>query len=307
MPAMRLARSAESGVRSLPVFLLAVGAMASCGRGPVGEMAVSASELELRYPARVELTVSWTPWHALSGLQPPLNVFVHLRDDDGAILRTFDHPFPGEWEPGRAVQYPLSLYQSALGTGLAPGRYELTVGLYDPAGRRWPLSTAAPEVARQEYRVATVSVPPANPRGRPFEFSKAWGEAERDEDVQLLGRRWLQRGGNLRLAGGAGKGVVWMRLHIPAGTAPGNRLELAEPDGQQAVRVATDCGAGEQYLSGPGTHEIALAVEPPQGAGSEAGCAIQFEPNFHVVDLETRTRRVLRLDVLTWTRDVRGR
>lgn len=308
MLGMRRVRRFGVGVRNLPVVLLvAAGTVASCGRGPVGEVALSASEVELPYPARVELTVSWTPWETLSRLQPPLKVFVHLRDGDGTILRTFDHPFPDEWEAGRAVQYPFSLYQSALGSPLAPGQYELTIGLYDAAGRRWPLSTAAPEVARQEYRVATVSVPRANPHERAFEFSAAWGKAERDKDVQSLGRRWLRRAGNLRVPGGGGGGVVWMRLYVPAGTPPREHLVLAEPDGQQAVHVATDCGAGEQYLSGPGTHEISLAIEPPAGGTPRPGCKIQFRPNFHVVDLGTMARRVLRLDVLTWTRTPRGR
>lgn len=288
--------------RSLFVSFLAVAVALSCGRGPVGEVALSVSRVELPYPSRAEVTASWTPWHALSDLRPPLRVFVHLRDGDGSILRTFDHPFPGEWEPGRAVQYPLSLYQSALAPRLAPGQYELTIGLYDEADHRWPLSTAAPEVARHEYRVATASVPPASPGRRPFEFSDAWGEPEQDQDVQLLGRRWLERAGELRVTGGGERGVVWMRLHVPAGTAPQEHLELADPDGQQAVRVATDCGAGEQYLSGPGAHEISLAVEAPPGGAAESGCEIRFRPNFHVVDLPTPARRAVRLDVLTWTR-----
>lgn len=301
MARMRLARSVGIGAGRLTVSLLVVGAMVSCGRGPVGEVALSRSRLELPYPARVELTVSWTPWHALPRLEGPLSVFVHLRDGEGAILRTFDHAFPGYWEPGRAVQYPLSLYQSALGPGLPPGRYELTMGLYDGSGHRWRLSTAAPEVARHEYRVATVSVPAPGPGERRFEFSDAWGEAERDEDVQILGRRWLERPGSLRVTGG-GRGAVWVRLDVPAGTVPLERLVLAEPDGQQAVRVATDCGAGEQYLSGPGTHEIALTVQPPAGDAAGSGCEIRFQPNFHVVDLKTLDKRVLRLEVLTWTR-----
>ncbi|MGH9380014.1 MAG: hypothetical protein ACRD2Z_05325 [Thermoanaerobaculia bacterium] len=302
---MPLTRSSFFGVGGWTISILAAGVVASCGgMRPVGEMALSTSSVELRYPARREVAVSWTPRRAPSRLEGPLHVFVHLRDAEGTILRTFDHPFPGEWEPGRTVQYPLPLYQSLLGPSLAPGDYELTVGLYDVAGHRWSLATAAPEVARQEYRVATVSVPPQSFDRRRFQFSRLWGEPVSDGDRQFLGRRWLKGPGGVRVTGIGGDGVVWMRVHVPAELGPMERLQLDDPAGQPAVRVSTDCGAGEQYLSGPGEHEVSLTVAP-QGAAASL-CRIRFEPNFHVVDLDTRERRALRLDALTWTPLSRG-
>src|SRR5258708_1346167 len=87
-------------------------------------------------------------------------VFLHLLGPKGQVLRTFDHPFPQHWVAGTPVSYDVKLYQSALAPPLDPGKYRLTVGLYDQGGRRWALAGLGEPIARQEYLPAELVLPP---------------------------------------------------------------------------------------------------------------------------------------------------
>jgi len=274
----------------------------ACGHegAPVGELAVSRTSLVLPFPERTDLTVSWTPQHRLRDLEPPLRVFVHLRGTGGQILRTFDHPFPAPWEPGRVVQYDIALFQSALGPPLAPGTYDLTMGLYDAAGRRWAVNAPGEVVARDEYRVAGVVVPMATPPVPQFVADASWGLVEGGGGAQILGRRWLTRSGHLSLQGIQSNGTVWMRLVVAAASDENQQLVMDPDADQQAVRISTSCGSGQELLTGDGPHEVRLAIESNGSGDAQQPCDIRFDANFQVVDLETLKRRVLQLEILAW-------
>lgn len=293
-----LARTAGAIALGLGVCLLS-----SCARqeAAVGELAVSDATLTLPYPERSDLTLSWSPHRRLSGLVPPLRVFVHLRGTKGEVLRTFDHLFPEPWEPGGVVQYDLALFQSALGPPLPPGTYDLTIGLYDGADRRWALDTSGEMVAHDEYRVATVEVPLAvGPLPR-FMADDSWDPIEPGSGAQILGRRWLTRSGHLTLDGIRTAGAVWMRLSVAQAAGDTRQLLMDPAADQQTVRISTSCGPGGEFLTGAGRHEVRLAIEAPADAEAPWNCDIRFDANFQVVDLETLKRRVLQLEVLAWT------
>ena len=295
-------RGKGRGVVGLLALLLVLGLTSTCSekQAPVGELAVSQVTVSLPYPERIGLPVSWTPSRRLEGLKPPLRVFVHLLGSEGEILRTFDHAFPDSWEPGRVVQYDVALFQSALGPPLPPGQYDLTIGLYDADGNRWPVDTSGEAVARDEYRVARVDVPLAAAPLPRFDADDAWAKLEPGGGAQILGRRWLTRSGNLTLTGIRSSGSVWMQLLVPAATSESQQLVLDPGADQQAVRVSTSCGPGEEFFTGDGSHAIRLAIDTPESFDPKHGCDIYFDANYQVVDLETLKRRVLQLEILTW-------
>jgi hypothetical protein len=295
----------HSGWHGLGVIALAVCAcmVLSCSprEAAVGELAVSTSSLTLPFPERSDLTLSWSPHRRLAGLAEPLRVFVHLRDMGGEVLRTFDHPFPGHWEPGRVVQYDLALFQSALGPPLPPGTYDLTIGLYDGAGHRWALDTSGEALARDEYRVATVEVPLAVAPLPRFVADESWDPLQPGSGAQILGRRWLTRSGHLTLERIRSSGTVWIRLWIADATRESRQLVMDPTADQQTVRISTSCGPGEEFLTGTGAHEVRLAIDAPTSTDPPWNCDIQFDADFQVVDLGTLRRRVLQLEVLAWT------
>ncbi|MGH7336226.1 MAG: hypothetical protein ACREI7_01490, partial [Myxococcota bacterium] len=140
-------------------------------RSPIARLEVAPAELELAWPRFVELEVELEPIAPLPpGVDRPI-LFVHLLDEPGSVVRTFDHELPGEWKTGSRVRYEHRIYQSALASPLPAGRYLLSVGLYDPEVGRFALESAGLEIAKLEYQVATVDVPATVAGGPEARFS----------------------------------------------------------------------------------------------------------------------------------------
>jgi hypothetical protein len=278
----------------LPVLALAPG----CGDEPppVAVVEVESSGLELPHRRFVALDLSWRIQQPLAGHAGQLYVFVHLRDEQGSVLRTFDYLWPGSWQTSSRVEHRVTLHQSALGPPLDPGVYALTFGLYDGEGRRWPLTTAGELVDRHEYRIAEVRVPPVSGNEPMFQFSSDWLDSEPGRDRQVLARRWLTGAGQVGALGLERPGELWLRLLLPT---PGDQQELvlAEGASQQAAVVRTDCGEVEVRLAGAGSHDVVLPISP--AAAGEA-CAIEITPNFYLLELESAKRRAVALDGLAW-------
>jgi hypothetical protein len=282
-------------MRQLLAILVVAACLAGCRGEPpaVARLSVEPHTVRLGFPELREVRFDWQPVAALSGGASP-TVFVHLLDGKGRVLRTFDHPFPGAWQEGVPSAYEVKLYQSALAAPLAAGRYRLTAGLYGAHGMRWPLA-AGPPVAREEYQVAEVEVPP--PAGGPrFLYSGAWLPSEPGGDRQLLARRWLAGEGTLEVRDMPGPGSVWIVLSIPDGKGPGEQLVFDPGANTPSVLVDGSCGGAETGLSGSGRHEAEIAAD---GSAHGGVCQLHLKPNF-VLLVHGQPRRSVALDTLAW-------
>ena len=283
-----------------PGLLATLLASVACAptRDPVASVSVSPTSLTLRY-SEVRLVdfefEILQPWR-----EGPLpRVFVHLYDEPGNVLRTFDHPFPGDWVPGRRVRRELKLHQSALGPPLRAGRYSLSVGLYDAEGRRWPLAAAGREIDEMEYEVAEIAV--SEPGEVPmFRFSEAWKPIEAGLDRQVLGRRWLIETGSIWVTQASEVSSIWLMLQLPAAENGVTRLVLEDGADQPGVRLTSACGGTEIELSGSGTHELMVALQGDQ-ANESGECELALEPNFHLIENGGVERRSVQLEGLAWT------
>ena len=280
------------------LLLSALSLAPGCGGDPpaVAEVELDRTSLELPHRRFVSVDLSWRLREPLEGRPDNLFVFLHLREEPGGVVRTFDYPWRGGWRPGALLEHRVPLHQSALGPPLEPGTYALTLGLYQVDGRRWPLSTRGEVVDRREYRVADVRVPPESGRDPIFQFSPEWLDSEPGLDRQVPARRWLTGAGHLRVTGLQGSGEVWMRLLLPS-PDDGQELVLADGASQQEAVVRTDCGEVEVRLAGVGSHGVVLPLAP----GAETtSCAVEIRPNYYLLGLESADRRAVSLDGLAW-------
>lgn len=285
--------------RELTTLALA-GVLSSCASppDPVAAVSVSPDHLTLLYSEVRSVDLEFEILAPIEAERQP-RVFVHVYEEAGSVLRTFDHPFPGDWRAGSRVHHVLRVHQSALGPPLRAGRYFLSVGLYDVNGRRWPLRVDGREVDGMEYQVAEIVV--SEPTGLPmFRFSEAWKPIEAGLDRQILGRRWLVDRGSIWVTEAAEVDSVWMLLQLPAPEAGVSRLTL-EPGAQEpGLLITTPCGGAEVALTGAGRHEVELPLRGSE-AGESGECEIVLRPNFHLLENGQAERRAVLLEVLAWS------
>jgi len=289
----------------LPILALALCA-SGCGDDdapPVARVTASPRLVRLGFPEFQTLHLEWQPVAPLEGASGQPTVFLHLLDAEGKVLRTFDHPFPQPWRQGEPVEYDAKLHQSLLSPPLAPGKYRLTLGLYE-GKERWPLDGLGEPVDRREYVAAEVEVPTTSEAPR-FVFSPQWLPPEPGGDRQVLARRSLNGEGDnirgaIRVAGVRTPGTVWMVLRIPQIDAANERLEVAGASGIPGVLVRGACGAvegAEIGISGPGSHEIEVPIDAPPANGA---CRIGLRPNFKIVSNATGKSRSVSLESAAW-------
>lgn len=276
-------------------------AAAGCGesRAPVAGFEARPARLELPWPELREIELAFEPVVQLPpGGEPPI-VFVHLLDEPGSVVRTFDHPLPGDWKPGQAVRYTVRLHQSALADPLPAGEYLLSAGLYRPGDDRFALRTAAEEVAPQEYRIATVEVPAPAERMPHARFSETWRPAEPGADRQIVARRTLAGGatGTIQFGPVEGAGRLHLLLRVPEGNGSHERLEVLDGGPQPKIRIGSTCGGGQPELAGTGRFDVDLDL--PAAAGPRI-CEITIATNFQVTSPERTEPDSVRLEVLAW-------
>lgn len=282
-----------------PSLLVAAFALSACGGDapPVASVEVTPRTVRLGYPELQEIRMTWSPAMSLGeGANP--TVFVHLLDEKDEVARTFDHPFPRRWREGETVQYDLKLYQSALGPPLPAGRYRLTLGLYEPGGKRWALDGLGEPIAKREYVASEVEVVDKSAGGPSVAFSsESWLPVEVGGDRQVLGRRWLSGTGALRFQGITTPGKAWMVIRIPASAPPTEEIRLEGGSNTPAVLVSGSCGNVETNLTGSGYHEVELPVETvPQGGV----CDVVLRPNFRYVVAGLAEERSASLENIAW-------
>lgn len=293
-------RGVRNAARLLAALTLSLVAGA-CGGGvstPVARLKVEPAEVTLPYPGTAELEATWEPLAPLAGLTGPApTVFVHLLAEDGQVVRTFDHLFPGAWEPGEGRTSTLELWQSALAPPVPAGTYRLTAGLYSPETDRWALETSGEEVGRHEYVVARVRVPPAPQGGPDVRFTGSWRRLVMTPDRQVIARRWLGAEGGLVLEGMEAPLRLGLGLWLPEPEEVDLRLVLEEGASEPAVTVRSPCSAEAPVLSRPGFHRVELVLDP----GAEGGdCPVELDPNFVLLELSSLERFTLDLRRVTW-------
>lgn len=299
-------------VAGLAVAGLLVSCLAACSDEAgevVGSVALTPADLELVYGTYQPVELTWRPSARLEGASGAPMVFVHLVDDEGRLYRTFDHALPESWSPHGEISYPFRLYQSILAPPVEPGRYRLTVGLYDGGSRRWDLEpTAGEEVDDGEYALADVTVPASEGAFPGVVFSDGWSATIAGGDRQVLAVRWLTGLGEIRLASVPGPGRLWIEFYVPQ-DQPDDEWSFDDPDGEGAptddtggrlphVRVSTTCSDFTAELEGHGAHEVEIPVD-----AAADGCSIAFAPDFTVssTDLD---RSSLLLQNVSWRGEI---
>jgi len=231
--------------KALPLIAIAALLPASCSKPvPVAQVEVNPPLAQLPFSQIQTVRLTWTPSGSIGDEKP--TVFVHVLDAKQKVARTFDHPFPQRWREGAPVSYDLKLYQSAMAQPLAPGKYQVTLGLYGKNGKRWPLSGLGDAVGRDEYNAFQVQVPNADSRPR-FAFSPNWMDVEPGGDRQVLARRWLVDRGAIRLVDQHAPGTVWMVVQIPPASLPDYRVVLDEGASAPSVMIRGNCLPGHQH------------------------------------------------------------
>ncbi|MEO7795035.1 MAG: hypothetical protein ABIV06_09705 [Thermoanaerobaculia bacterium] len=267
---------------------------------PVAELAVAPAELQLELGSFVDLEVRIMPLVDFAAGAVP-RVFLHLVDEPGSVLRTFDHAPPGEFRQGHEIAYKVRIYQSAVSEPLSPGLYTLTAGLHAGAGGRFRLRGPSPEVARLEYAVARVRVPEPSPSAPAVRFSPSWLPGEPGRDRQILSRRPLAGAGpgTFQIGPLQGPGEILLRLGLPA---PGSgRVERLSGETSSKIRLRSSCGDFQAEISGDGADgsgiEILIPV-PPTAAPVE--CDVRIEPNFQLRSGDQADRRSVSIEILAW-------
>ena len=273
--------------RAIPVVILGawVLAGAACGRSrPVASLAVEPTSVTLPHPGVVPMRFSWSPTAPLGGIAGKPRVFVHVLDGGRRLLRTFDHPLPETWTPGRPQDYEIELYQSAIAEPLAAGAYEITVGLYDDgAKKRWPLQVDGEEVGRQEYRLATLVAPAAPAPAPTFEFSGGWRAVEPGSSKQVVARRCLDGEGRIAVGAPSSPGTVRVASSI-----------LASGGAPAVARWTVSASCSPQEVSVTGTELTWVAV--PLATAQAPSCELRFLPSAPAGGMS----QPLCLEVLAW-------
>jgi hypothetical protein len=293
----RLRRRRAASAAALAALLLVT---AGCGEPaePVARVRAAPAELSLPYPQAAEVTLSWQVLAAVEAAGGRPTVFVHLLDDEGAVARTFDHPFPRDWQPGAEASYPLTVHQSMLGPPLPQGTYRLSLGLYEGA-ERWALD-AGEDLGRMEYEVARVEVPRAQPRALPeIEYFGQWSGLAAGADRQVLGYRWLGGRGELHLTDSSSPGRLGAVLEI-TDPPPGGSWVLDSGAEVPTLRVHSNCDGSDHTLSGSG--RATLSVDVP----ASRACVVELVPNYRFVPAAGQPATeeappLARLTVVTWT------
>ncbi len=267
----------------------------------MAELAVEPETIELQLGSFAELSLVV---HPLVDLQPGVvpQVFLHLVDEPGSVLLTFDHALPGEFRSGREIAYKVRIYQSALAEPLAPGLYTLTAGLHDGAGGRFRLRSSSPEISRLEYAVAKVRVPEPSKSLPGVRFSASWLPVEPGRDRQILARRPLAGAGPGTFQFGPlqGPGEILLRVGLPL---PGSwRLELLSQEATPKIRLHSSCGDFQAELSGEGGSDGrgAEILIPVPATASPVDCDIELKPNFVVRTSEQADARSINIEILAW-------
>jgi hypothetical protein len=288
---------------SLAALAALLAGLAGCrsSEPPVATLEASPGHLVLLWPEFKELQLTLEPLRPLPPGEGQPIVFVHLLDEPGSVVRTFDHPLPQPWRVGHKIEDRLRIYQSALAEPLEPGQYLLSVGIYRSGSERFPLRTEGQQVSRYEYRVASVDVRAPSDQMPHARFSDAWLPPEPGADLQVLARRALRGGvsGTIQFGPVDGAGRLLATLEIPREGGTGARLEMLDGTTLPKVRLTSSCGGGQPEVSGAGRVDVELEIPPAAGPRI---CEVTITPNFQLTSADRAESTSVILEELSWER-----
>jgi len=272
----------------LGVFFLSVGLAACRARSdPAGSVSLEPNIVRLGYPQSAAVRFHWQPRRALDRLHGSPVAFVHLLDRTGktsVLLRTFDHALPAAWTAGQPLEEEIDVYQSALADPLPPGRYVLSLGLYDDSwGYRWQLE-AGPEVANREYSAAQVEVSGPDPTAPKFSFAGGWRPIEAVATRQVLAHRCLTGPATLSVEEIRAPGIL--------------RLQWTNPSG---LTLATSCEAGRDGKLAVGRPWVGIRLPARDGGGR---CEVRVDPGAPPENVPAGSAVATCLEVLSWRPDL---
>ncbi|MEM9290081.1 MAG: hypothetical protein AAGD01_00205 [Acidobacteriota bacterium] len=299
---------------------------------PVGRLQVEIGGEDLPYPQWRTLHLRWQATTALPTApsnekprsskassqapeaEPQPRIFVHLVDPEGELSRTFDQDLDEPWRPGASGRLEVPIHHSALAPPLAPGDYQLTVGLYRIGGdglpdRRFPLevdlesssrsaartgadrpdpdspspraedaTTALVEIGTFEYSVARLAVEPVSAEAPSFSFGQGWEPTPPREELQERQPADRQSPGARRILEDAKLDVL--NLEVPGSLLlrieiPPLAEDLPKPD-RPWLELTGDCSQAQRAIRQPGVHRLLLPIYP---TGGEPRCRLDFFPH----------------------------
>lgn len=98
-------------------------------------------------------------WQALGASERPITAFVHLLDAEGRLVTGQDTLPPRPTDSWMAEEFVAQRFELPLPADLAPGRYRLEVGWYDPAdptGSRLPVAGSGADSKNRRVLLETV-------------------------------------------------------------------------------------------------------------------------------------------------------
>lgn len=270
----------------------------ACAPGPgppVAELRVGVGGGQLVYAASTRVPVEWKLLEPANLPSPALYLFVHFVDENGDILRVFDRPMPAASEPFEHIE----IWQSALAEPLPRGSYRLITGIYDVAsGRHWQLETNGAAIRKGKYEIAEIEIDSTDRKTPDIGFEGDWLSPNIGQKHNP-GRRWLGKGGAIRLQGN----TRWSELVLGISIIelPDHQLAMEDASEPQLVisngcdasvdQSADDAGNGgedgsgdvasKRLVTGYGFHWLNLRLE------ARDDCSIVLKPNFTMLDLES--------------------
>lgn len=181
--------------RLLFVCVLTALTLACQDKTPAAHVRMLEKNVALPFGRCTPVTLEWDMRRPLDKASGKPVVFLHLLLPPHDVVRTFDHPFPGQWRAGAKHTYKYDLCQSIDAPRINPGSYILSAGLYDGGdGGRWPLTTDGREIGTREYAIGDAQAVDEGEAIRAVAFEGGWGPLESAGDRQIVARRIFNRG-----------------------------------------------------------------------------------------------------------------
>ena len=259
----------------LRVYLLAVAALAACGRTQQAEAPVATPSLTLaRNDASIGMPIEMTYRFVVAPNAPRIAendvVFVHFLDIDGELMWTDDHepPVPTtEWTPGRTIEYPRTMFVPKFPYA---GETTVELGVYSPkSGVRVPLSGETR--GQHAYQVAKFNLHPQTDNLYVV-FKDGWHETEAAEEQTGVEWQWSKKAATLAFRNPMRDVVLFLQCDQPV-------QEIGAP---QRVELRIGNMVIDSFALPPGPRELRkVELTPAQlGTGETVEVTVAVDKSF---------------------------